>query len=103
MQLTTIEAEWVVGYALVQLGKVSPRYLARWTKMNFEEFNPFPRRSDAAFAAQFRAGAGAITDPLDPVEPDLVDEMAKLRSDPGFRLENAFRWMGIESDELTYE
>lgn len=100
MQLSRIEAECVVAFAVSTI--LGARYAIRESLVNIgpEIMKKCPKCGRLYFAdcidCTFRNG-GALpeSDPEEP-EPDLVEQMNSLTSDPGYNLENALQWMGVQ-------
>lgn len=101
--MNRIEAEWLVAWAIVNAG------IMRWQKVSDESFINFGSRIMSkckkcgrmyyadCIPCAFRNG-GEIKEQGEH-EDDLIEQMTDLQTDRGFKLEIAFRWMGIQSVE----
>lgn len=102
MPPTRIEWEWLALHAITRKKLVPFAVACRDSQL--PGFNIMHRCRkcgrqffNSCIDCDFRNGGTIPEEDRD--EPDTVEGMGKMQSDPGYRLENTLRWMGVRWDE----
>lgn len=99
--MTRIESEWIVAWAIIQARLIPAPKVIQACPLNVgEDYLMQKCKCGRKFYSicpdcSYRNG-GSIPQTEEEHQDDLVDEMLRLTSDQGYRLENALQWMRVQ-------